>query len=155
HPVLLHTTTGIEFELGLPVTFFVRFAWREDLNDQVGRNYKVASFISAARESFQADPNDIGDYVVILGKDQSGRGDNHAESTLIIPFIEEPEKPSASILVLETWRSGHVKFSFDDFSPLAVIRHKGKVRGSEFCDFFSDNHCNLLSLSNMALSYSS
>src|SRR5262249_37253267 len=88
-PVFLNASAGIEFELGLLITIFFRLARRKDFDDQLRSDYEMTCLLSAALESFKADPDYIRNYVIIFGKDQSRRGYDYAEAALIVPFIEE------------------------------------------------------------------
>ena len=83
------------------------------------------------RSASAADPHEVRRDIVIFGKDQAGSFDCDAEAGTVIPFVKEPEEPTAGELVMIARLFGHMKFPLDHFVTLTVVRHQQQIGGGE------------------------
>src|SRR5574341_1064252 len=106
-PVLLHSATGIEVELGFAVAALVGASRREDFDNQLRRLVEFAVGANSGGAAFKTDPDYIRRYIVIVSEDDSRSKDSLSESGFQAPILEEIEGLPAGVLVMEVGLFGH------------------------------------------------
>src|SRR5581483_1524265 len=86
-PVLAHCVARVQRQLDLAVALLIARAWREHLDDELGRAVQLAIRAEEGRQARVADPDNVWNDVVIIGEDQAGRDVGHPRTALPAPGV--------------------------------------------------------------------
>ena len=108
NPVFFDSLSAVEGQLLLPITAAIGAAWRGHFGDQFGRARQMAGLVEGTLQAPMAHPDDIGNDVLVGGKDHPGGRDGSPQAARQAPGMQRGEENATGILMVPGRCGGHV-----------------------------------------------